>query len=118
MGCDNLNATRYRFGRGVSSPKCPCCPEHDETVFHFLCECKLYTKPRQNLWNSYCDVYPDYKHLFNDVSLLGEPIGKYDTDRHAPVIDALNAFLTEAHGIRSEYLRINSELSFVLNQQT
>ena len=106
LGCDELNATRHRFGRGARNSKCPHCIQSDETVKHFLIDCPLYTQVRQPLRQVYNRIYAGYEQYFNDESILAEPVGRENTEKHKPVIEALNSYLSEAFGIRQQCLRV------------
>lgn len=103
LGCDVLNFTRQRFGRGVADPYCPRCPTKHETVDHFLCKCKMYTEPRRALYKAFVKVYPNRQRIFNHIGLMREPESKHEIAAHIPIITALNVYITEAYRMRTEY---------------
>ena len=106
LGVDELNFSINRFNpKRCPSPICPFC-DQNETVSHFLCECKHYKELRDQLEQAFHDVYPRGDRDFNHIGLLGEPYGKQKTARHLPVIHALNQYITDAWESRKEGLEI------------
>ena len=100
LGVDYLNCTKFKYGRGVLDPYCPCCPKKEETVSHFLCFCPRYSGPRQKLYDEFEATYLNDR-IFNTYNLMHEHSSRQARIQHAPVIAALNAYITEALELRS-----------------
>ena len=111
IGCDPLNATRKRFGRGALSAGCPHCPDKLESVDHFLRGCTLYTHHRKELYRIFIKVYPDRERPFNHIGLLKEPETQAGISRQREVIEALNTFITAAMAMRRQRLTQNDDWS-------
>ena len=105
LGCDLLNYTRHRFGRGARTSFCPYCKTKEETVDHFLTKCSLYTEHRTPLYRAFIGVYQHQERPFNHIGLMREPTSKFLVRRHKPVIVALNTFLGKAWQTRQDFLR-------------
>ena len=103
LGCDNLNYTRHRFGRGVAHPNCPRCENSPETVDHFLTKCKLYTNLRKPLYDLFTHTYRRIERPFTHIGLLKEPKSKAAQAKHLPIVKELNKYITKAWKARSRY---------------
>ena len=100
IGNPPLNAYQQRFGI-ASTDKCPYCPTTKETTQHFLCECPAYHEARQELQQTFYEVYHPRERKFDHIGLLQEPRSKAAVERHLPVIKALNQYITSATRTRS-----------------
>ena len=102
LGNDPLNHSQFRFSNHVSDTHCPFCIGVDETVDHFLCKCPAYTLHRRPLYQNFIEVYPQRSVKFDHIGLLHEPVTKAATERHLPIIRALNTYISAALKIRKQ----------------
>ncbi|KAF8805735.1 hypothetical protein BYT27DRAFT_7103927, partial [Phlegmacium glaucopus] len=65
----------HRIGK-ASSPLCPTCLQHDETVLHFLLQCPVYAQLRSVLQAKLGPTARDISKLLNTPKAL-KPLFQY-----------------------------------------
>ena len=71
----------------------------------------MYSEERAELRRAFDAIYPPgAERLFNHVGLFKDPVGKRAIQKHQPVVNALNIFLSTAWTRRENQIELSNEL--------